>query len=93
MIQLHSLSLVPRGKPAIKVQEVQNSVLLKDKLWILQLAPVNAGEPHRFIVYVDTADKARTKAADHQLMESALEYLNSFNDFKANLERYIKSAL
>ena len=89
MIQLHSLILNPRSKPAIGVQEIQNGVLLRDKLWIVQLYPVNAGEAHRFIVYIDTEDKERAKKADIQLMKSALEYLKSYDNFRKMLEEYI----
>ena len=89
MIQLHSLILNPRNNPAIHVQEIQNGVLLKDKLWIVQLYPVIAGEAHRFIVYIDTEDKERVKKADLQLMQSALEYLKSYDKFKKMLEGYI----
>ena len=92
MIQLHSLTLNPRSKPAIRVQEIQNGVLLKDKLWIVQLYPVNAGEAHRFIVYVDTEDKERAKKADLQLMQIALEYLKSYGNFRKMLEEFYVNA-
>lgn len=89
MIQLHSLILNPKSKPAIHTQEIQNGVLLDEKLWIVQLYPVNAGEAHRFVVYVDIEDKERAKKADIQLMKGALDYLKSYDNFKKMLEEYI----